>query len=77
MKGDDVLAFDFRGKKPQIIIGEVKFRGVPSKAAVEDIIKGLNSSYDRGRALVKSGVWQIMRHSAVALAKNRKKVHFI
>ncbi|WP_055648496.1 Hachiman antiphage defense system protein HamA [Shewanella sp. Sh95] len=48
MKGDDVLAFDFRGRKPRIIIGEAKFRGVPSKAAVEDIIKGLNSSYQGG-----------------------------
>ncbi len=48
MKGDDVLAFDFRGRKPRIIIGEAKFRGVPSKAAVEEIIKGLNSSYQGG-----------------------------
>lgn len=48
MKGDDVLAFDFRGRRPRIIIGEAKFRGVPSKAAVEEIIKGLNSSYHGG-----------------------------
>ncbi len=48
MKGDDVLAFDFRGIKPRIIIGEAKFRGTPSKLAVEEIIKGLNSSYQGG-----------------------------
>lgn len=48
MKGDDVLAFDFRDKRPRIIIGEAKFRGVPSKKAVEEIIKGLNSSYRGG-----------------------------
>lgn len=48
MKGDDVLAFDFRGGRPRIIIGEAKFRGVPSKKAVEEIIKGLNSSYHGG-----------------------------
>lgn len=48
MKGDDVLAFDFRGRRPRIIIGEAKFRGVPSKTAVEEIIKGLNSSYRGG-----------------------------
>ncbi|ELE1939531.1 DUF1837 domain-containing protein [Vibrio cholerae] len=48
MKGDDVLAFDFRGQKPRIIIGEAKFRGTPSKLAVEEIINGLNSSYQGG-----------------------------
>lgn len=48
MKGDDVLAFDFRDRRPRIIIGEAKFRGVPSKIAVEEIIKGLNSSYRGG-----------------------------
>lgn len=48
MKGDDVFAFDFRGRRPRIIIGEAKFRGVPSKKAVEEIIKGLNSSYHGG-----------------------------
>lgn len=48
MKGDDVLAFDFQGRKPRIIIGEAKFRGVPSKTAIEEIIKGLESSYQGG-----------------------------
>lgn len=41
MKGDDVLAFDFHSKRVRILVGEAKFRGTPSKAAVEDIVSGL------------------------------------
>jgi len=48
MKGDDVLAFDFTSKRPHIIIGEAKFRGTPSKKAIQDIVSGLVRSHQAG-----------------------------
>lgn len=48
MKGDDVLAFDFTSKRPRIIIGEAKFRGTPSKKAIQDIVSGLVRSHQAG-----------------------------
>ena len=48
MKGDDVLAFDFHSKRVRILVGEAKFRGTPSKAAVEDIVSGLMRSHRAG-----------------------------
>jgi len=48
MKGDDVLAFDFTSTRPRIIIGEAKFRGTPSKKAIQDIVNGLVRSHQAG-----------------------------
>jgi len=48
MKGDDVLAFDFSLKRPRIIVGEAKFRGTPSKQAVQDIVGALVRSHQAG-----------------------------
>lgn len=48
MKGDDVLAFDFHSKRVRILVGESKFRGTPSKSAVEDIVAGLVRSHQAG-----------------------------
>lgn len=48
MKGDDVLGFDFGSKRPRIIVGEAKFRGTPSKKAVQDIVSGLVRSHQAG-----------------------------
>jgi hypothetical protein len=48
MKGDDVLAFDFTSKRPRILIGEAKFRGTPSKKAIQDIVIGLVRSHNAG-----------------------------
>ena len=48
MKGDDVLAFDFHSKPVRILVGEAKFRGTPSKKAVEDIVGGLFRSHQAG-----------------------------
>lgn len=48
MKGDDVLAFDLDTKPARIIVGEAKFRGVPSTAAVKEIVDGLVRSYRSG-----------------------------
>ncbi len=48
MKGDDVLAFDFTSERPRIIIGEAKFRGTPSKKAIQDIVSGLVRSHQAG-----------------------------
>lgn len=44
MKGDDVLAFDFKNTPPRILVGEAKFRSTPSKAAVEELIGSLTKS---------------------------------
>lgn len=46
MKGDDVLLFDLDSKPVRIIVGESKFRGTPSKAAVEEIVAGLKRSHE-------------------------------
>lgn len=48
MKGDDVLVFDFNSDPVRILIGEAKFRSTPSRASVEDIIKGLIRSHKTG-----------------------------
>ena len=48
MKGDDVLLFDIDSDPVRIIVGEAKFRGVPSKAAVQEIIDGLVRSNKAG-----------------------------
>ena len=48
MKGDDILAFDFVSQQPRIIVGEAKFRGTPSKKAVQDIVSGLIRSHQAG-----------------------------
>lgn len=48
MKGDDVLAFDFRSERVRILVGESKFRGTPSKASVEEIVSGLIRSHQAG-----------------------------
>jgi hypothetical protein len=48
MKGDDVLAFDLDVKPARIIVGEAKFRGTSSAAAVNEIVEGLLRSYKGG-----------------------------
>lgn len=48
LKGDDILAFDLDAQPVRIIVGEAKFRETSSKAAVEEIIKGLLRSYQGG-----------------------------
>lgn len=48
MKGDDVLAFDLDVEPPRIIVGEAKFRGTSSAAAVKEIVEGLLRSYKSG-----------------------------
>jgi hypothetical protein len=48
MKGDDVLAFDLDVKPARIIVGEAKFRGTSSAAAVKEIVEGLLRSYKGG-----------------------------
>lgn len=48
MKGDDVLLFDLDSDPVRIIVGESKFRGVPNKQAVIDIVDGLMRSHRAG-----------------------------
>jgi len=42
MKGDDILLFDKNNIEEKIIMGESKFRGIPTKKVIEDIIKALS-----------------------------------
>lgn len=48
MKGDDILAFDLDAKPPRIVVGEAKFRGTSSPAAVREIVADLLRSYKAG-----------------------------
>jgi len=48
MKGDDVLAFDLDADPVRVIIGESKFRGTASEAAVKDIVDCLVRSHKSG-----------------------------
>ena len=48
MKGDDVLAFDLDAEPVRIILGEAKFRGASSAAAVKEIVEGLVQSHKGG-----------------------------
>jgi len=48
MKGDDVLLFDMDSDPVRIIVGESKFRGIPDKKAVVDIVEGLVRSNRTG-----------------------------
>lgn len=48
MKGDDVLAFDLDATPPTVLVGEAKFRGASSAAAVKEIVEGLLRSFKGG-----------------------------
>ncbi|MDF2923890.1 MAG: hypothetical protein K0R57_2804 [Paenibacillaceae bacterium] len=48
MKGDDVLLFDMDSDPVRIIVGESKFRGIPDKQSVVDILDGLVRSNKAG-----------------------------
>lgn len=48
MKGDDFLAFDLNVKPARIVVGETKFRGTSTSAAVAEIVEGLVRSYKGG-----------------------------
>ena len=48
MKGDDILAFDLDATPVRIIVGEAKFRGASSAAAVKEIVEALVRSYKAG-----------------------------
>lgn len=48
MKDDDVLLFDLDSDPVRIIVGESKFRGIPDKQSVIDIVDGLVRSYKAG-----------------------------
>jgi hypothetical protein len=48
MKGDDVLAFELDATPPRVLVGEAKFRGASSTAAVKDIVEGLLRSFKGG-----------------------------
>ena len=48
MKGDDVLLFDLDSDPVRIIVGESKFRGIPDKQSVIDIVDGLVRSHKAG-----------------------------
>lgn len=45
MKGDDVLAFDLDSTPVRVLVGEAKFRSIPSKAVVEELVAALIKSH--------------------------------
>jgi hypothetical protein len=48
MKGDDVLAFDLDADPVRVVVGEAKFRGTSSAAAVKEIVQCLLRSHKAG-----------------------------
>ena len=42
ISSDDILLFDKNNIEEKIIMGESKFRGIPTKKVIEDIIKALS-----------------------------------
>ena len=48
MKGDDVLAFDLDSNPVRLVVGEAKFRGISSAAAVTEMVEGLLRSHKGG-----------------------------
>lgn len=44
MKGDDVLLFNTDKLEEEVIYGECKYRGIPSKEAIEEIINNLEGT---------------------------------
>jgi hypothetical protein len=48
MKGDDVLAFDFDSEPVRVLVGEAKFRSVPSRTVVREAVEALLRSHRGG-----------------------------
>jgi hypothetical protein len=59
MKGDDVLAFNFDGTIPEIVVGEAKFRATPTKAVVEEMLSSLVSSEFRQSTIAPTSLFRL------------------
>lgn len=89
MKGDDVLLFDLDSDPVRIIVGESKFRSVPNKQSVVDIVDGLVRSNKAGLPVSlmfvaerlfqenKSELGQKVQNCAVLFAKNKLHIDYV
>lgn len=89
MKGDDVLLFDLDSDPVRIIVGEAKFRGIPSKQAVTDAIDGLVRSNKTGLPislmfvadrLFAEGKYEMaekVQNCAILFATNKLRIDYV
>lgn len=89
MKGDDVLLFDLDSDPIRIIVGEAKFRGIPSKNAVTEAIDGLIRSNKAGLPislmfvadrLFDEGKYEMaekLQNCAILFAKNKLRIDYV
>ncbi|ETT61796.1 hypothetical protein BSK66_24760 [Paenibacillus odorifer] len=89
MKGDDVLLFDLDSDPVRIIVGESKFRGVPDKQAVVDIVDGLVRSNKAGlpislmfvaERLFEAGNSELakkVQNCAILFVTNQLQIHYV
>lgn len=89
MKGDDVLLFDLDSDPVRIIVGESKFRGVPNKQSVVDIVDGLVRSNKAGLPVSlmfvadrlfqegKPELGQKVQGCAVLFATNKLRIDYV
>lgn len=89
MKGDDVLLFDLDSNPVRIIVGEAKFRGIPSKKAIVDMISGLMRSNKAGLPVSlmfvaerlfeegRSDMGKKVQNCAVLFATDKLKIDYV
>ncbi len=89
IKGDDVLLFDLDSDPVRIIVGEAKFRGIPSKQAITDAIDGLVRSNKVGLPIslmfvadrlfeeVKYDMAEKVQNCAILFATNKLRIDYV
>lgn len=89
MKGDDVLLFDLDTEPVRIIVGESKFRGIPDKTSVIEMIDGLIRSNREGlpislmfvsEMLIKEGKPELgkkVQNCALLFATNKLTIEYV
>lgn len=89
MKGDDVLLFDLDSDPVRIIVGESKFRSVPDKQSVVDIVDGLVRSNKAGLPVSlmfvaerlfqenKPELGQKVQNCAMLFATNKLRIDYV
>lgn len=89
MKGDDVLLIDMDSEPLRIIVGEAKFRGVPSKQVIIDTIRALVNSNKVGLPISlmfvadrlfeegKDELGEKVLNCAVLFANNKLKIDYV
>lgn len=89
MKGDDVLLFDVDSDPIRVIVGEAKFRGVPSKQVVIETVDGLLRSNKAGLPISlqfvadrlfdagKNDLAFKIQNCAILFATNKLKIDYV